>query len=365
MMKGIQLKEIHQALLAAYNPKSLKMMLKFRMDRDLDDLVGEDSMTNMVFELLTLAEEEGWENDLVREAQRYNPGNAELGKIYEKYGFAPKINVIDQGSPLSAVDAKPSSGGLEKIIRSGNPSLDMAVWRTRLSEVEVRICRVDINHAPAGTGILVGPQTVLTNYHVVKDVIEGLRPLSSVTCLFDFKVLVDGTTSAGPRATLSEILSSATPTDGELNGQPEITLPTALELDYALLHLTKAMGSEPTAGAESPSRGWEVLPSTAVNLTPGQGLIIAQHPAGEAMKLSIDTAGVISTNANGSRIRYRNNTEGGSSGSPVFDMLWNYVALHHMGDPAQNHPPQYNQGVVPLSAIRQRITDQGHGDLLG
>ena len=141
-MKGIQLKEIHQALLGAYNPKSLKMMLKFRLDRDLDDLVGEDSMTNMVFELLTLAEEEGWENDLVREAQRHNPGNVELTKIYEKYGFAPKIELVDQGNLLAAVEAKQSSGGLEKIIRGGNPALDMAVWRTRLSEVEVRICLV-------------------------------------------------------------------------------------------------------------------------------------------------------------------------------------------------------------------------------
>jgi V8-like Glu-specific endopeptidase len=139
-----------------------------------------------------------------------------------------------------------------------------------------------------------------------------------------------------------------------------MSLPTPEELDFALLQLGTALGSAPAAGPESPIRGWETLPENPVSLAIDQGLIIAQHPAGEAMKLSVDTAGVISVNQNSSRVRYRNNTEGGSSGSPVFDMLWNLVALHHMGDPAQNHDPEYNQGVIPLSAIRAKIIASGH-----
>ena len=47
------------------------------------------------------------------------------------------------------------------------------------------------------------------------------------------------------------------------------------------------------------------------------------------LKLAPDTEAVLSVNANGTRVRYANNTEPGSSGSPVFDINWNLVALHH------------------------------------
>jgi len=41
-------------------------------------------------------------------------------------------------------------------------------------------------------------------------------------------------------------------------------------------------------------------------------------------------------------------------------MLFNLVALHHLGDPARDgSPPQYNQAVLPLHLIRQKITDAG------
>ena len=81
------------------------------------------------------------------------------------------------------------------------------------------------------------------------------------------------------------------------------------------------------------------------------------------MKLAIDTQSVIGVNANGTRVRYKTNTEGGSSGSPVFDMLWNLSALHHYGDPSYSSPT-YNQGVVPLHLMRLKIEAAGFGDLL-
>lgn len=367
MIPGVLLQELHEALLDAYNKASLRQMLRFRLNRNLDEIVGDGPLRNMMFDLLTLAEEEGWEGELVREAQRFNPGNAALNRIYEQVGWAPQIRLVDHGVEQPAATARASAGGLEKLIRAGNPVLDMAVWRTRLSEVEVRLCRVDLNQAAAGTGILIGPDVVLTNHHVVQAILTGGKPVTSLSCLFDFKVLRDGTVSHGPRIAVAQIVSHASPTQGELAGEPQRTLPTADELDYALLQLTEPIGNAPVVVKvpDAPARGWERLPADPAILRVGQGLMIAQHPAGEAMKLSIDTAAVLAVNANGSRVRYANNTEGGSSGSPVFDLQWNPVALHHLGDPAQGHPPAYNQGVIPLSGIRRRIVDQGLGGLLG
>ena len=85
---------------------------------------------------------------------------------------------------------------------------------------------------------------------------------------------------------------------------------------------------------------------------------------GKPLKLAVDTESVIEMNAIQNRVRYATNTEAGSSGSPVFDLDWNLVALHHFGDPAYDHPPAYNQG-VPIDKIRDRIVKCGRGDALG
>lgn len=92
--------------------------------------------------------------------------------------------------------------------------------------------------------------------------------------------------------------------------------------------------------------------------------MIAQHPDGKPLKLAVDTEAVIGVNAGQTRVRYATNTEPGSSGSPVFDLDWNLVALHHLGDPAYDHPAAYNQG-VPIDKIQARIAIKGKGTALG
>ena len=72
------------------------------------------------------------------------------------------------------------------------------------------------------------------------------------------------------------------------------------------------------------------------------------------MKFAFDTSGVIGMASEGRRIRYRTNTEHGSSGSPCFDIDWTLIALHHMGDPDWKRVPQFNQG-VPIGLIGARI----------
>jgi V8-like Glu-specific endopeptidase len=81
------------------------------------------------------------------------------------------------------------------------------------------------------------------------------------------------------------------------------------------------------------------------------------------MKLALDTQAVIGLNGNGTRIRYRTNTDPGSSGSPVFTMDWDIVALHHYGDPNWQNA-LFNQG-VPIELIRQRIIKDGFENALG
>lgn len=364
MIPGHQIKETVDAFLDGYDKDSLRQMLRFRLSKVLGNIVNDGAkLENVVFELVDIADRQGWDTDLVREGYRANPNNEALLRLYEKYGIAPKIDLTNSGEPLNDIDTKISSPGFQKIIRDDNPSLDINIWRTRLTEIESRVCRIDIDGKPQGTGFLVGPDVVLTNYHVIEDIIANKKNASSVSCLFDYKELSNYKLNPGIRTQLSTeigILIYSPYSSAENASKPDKELPNEDQLDFALLRLDRALGNEP----KQVPRGFELLPLTPVELKEGQGIIIAQHPAGTPMKLVIDTQGVIETNQNKTRIRYKTNTDNGSSGSPVYDMLFNLSALHHYGDPQWKNPI-YNQGILPLHLIRKKIVAAGFGNLLG
>jgi hypothetical protein len=375
MMKGVQFEEVWKALFQSYGRKTLGQMLLTRLDKDLEDIVADGPVKDMAFDLLKTAEMEGWEVDLIREAYRFNAGNdprnvgnPALLKVYEKYGLAPRLSLQDAGKVVPG--AASIADGLEKTIKDRLPAFDFAVFREKMAQVEVRVCKVEIDGRAAGTGFLVGPESVLTNYHVLENVLKGTTPASNVACRFDYKVLADTTRDEGVKVGLhaADWKIDASPcSPAERTRQPDDPPPKPEELDYALVKLARRFGDEPVAprgGSDAPKRGWLTIGSESVAFVSKEPLLIAQHPDGMPLKLAVDTDSVIGMNAGGTRVRYATNTEPGASGSPVFDLSWKLVALHHLGDPAYSHPPSYNQG-VPIDLIRQRITAQGRADALG
>ena len=79
--------------------------------------------------------------------------------------------------------------------------------------------------------------------------------------------------------------------------------------------------------------------------------------------MAIDTEAVVGLVWDGLRLRYRNNTEPGSSGSPVFNFDWQLVALHHAGA-AGVEPVAYNQG-IPIAPIKAWLAKENKLYLLG
>jgi len=359
-LTGKQYEQFWKALLDAYDQNRLQRMLQFRLGKRLDLITAPGTFQDVVFELVRVADMEGWTHQLLLAARESNPGNPTLLAFGQQFGLVP--------------EQTPPRRELEKIIVQTNSFLDIAAWRMSLGEIEGRVCRVEVQKKPYGTGFLLGPDVVMTNYHVVETVIKGKhghKP-DDVALRFDYKRLRDGTTlNPGKEYCLSTTntdwlidYSPYSPVD--LESEPKSGLPKPDELDYALLQVDgspghEAVGEKPEPGA--PPRGWIEIPETEHGFESRTPLFIVQHPKGAPLKLALDTEAVTGVNANGTRVTYRTNTEPGSSGSAVFDQDWNLVALHHSGDP-DSIMPAYNEG-IPVNAIMNLLKERGVDHHLG
>ncbi|MGH2614249.1 MAG: effector-associated domain EAD1-containing protein [Thermomicrobiales bacterium] len=355
-LTGQQFQQFTQALLDAFTYQRLTELVRFRLDDNLARMAMGDDLQEIVFKLIRTAEAEGWTDRLLLAARESNPGNPQLLAFSQQFGLAP---------------ATPPRPELERLIKQTNSFLDIAQWRRRLGEIEAQVCRVEID-APQrrgfGTGFLLGPDVVMTNYHVMQPVIEGQGAQAEhVTLRFDYKRLEDGTTlNPGKTYRLAaEWLIDKSPSSAvDLQPEPKSGAPAPDELDYALLRTAGAPGHDPVGDRpdpESPPRKWVEAPAQPYAFVADTALSIVQHPQGGPLKLALDDDGVIGLNGNGTRVMYKTNTEPGSSGSPCFNSNWELVALHHSGDPnySPGHQPAYNQG-IPFAAILQLLQDRGH-----
>ncbi len=368
MMPGVQFQEVCEALAEAFDDlDALDQMLRFRLSIKRQNIVASGPLDTVAFKLLQKAEAQGWEIDLIQAAFRQVPRNRKLATVYQKYGLAPDANVQVAGA-TAVLAIKATDEGFEGRVKD-LAMVDLGVWREKLSQIEGRVGRVEMNGRAWGTGFLVGPDTLLTNYHVLEKVLTGEAASSAVAVQFDYKVLADGSRWDGTRVGLHPKdwnLDASKYTAAEKARKPDSQAPTEDELDYALVRLERQIGKEsvdPKAGRGVAVRGWVSVPRTDPIFRAKMPLLIAQHPDGSPLKLALDTEAVIGENANHTRVRYATNTEPGSSGSPCFDLSWGLVALHHYGDPAFGHA-KYNQG-IPINLIRERLKRLGKDEALG
>ena len=251
-----------------------------------------------------------------------------------------------------AASGKDSEGpALERVVRPRLPTLEAGVWLDRFEQISRQVCRIEADDAGIGTGFLVGPGAVLTNWHVMRES-RKRRAADRLVCRFDYRQLTGSGVAPGIKVKVESSVDERPCSDAELTADPDEPPPEAGELDYALLQLATAL----------PDRGWLTL-ADPPPVAAGAPLVIVQHPDGEPLKFAIDTDAVIGLVHNGLRLRYHTNTKAGSSGSPCFSLGWDLLALHHLGDPASG-PGTFNQG-VPVGLIRASIESRGHAGLLG
>ncbi|HEY1397426.1 trypsin-like peptidase domain-containing protein [Roseateles sp.] len=303
--------------------------------------------------VVQIASQENWWRELLAAARQARPRDPALAAFAEEFDLSPV--------PIDGNGQRIEPASFEKIVRAGNSMMDVAVWRSRLGEVEACICRVECPPgSPRGTGFLVAPGVVITNYHVVEPLIASKWRRADVALRFDYKVKPDGlSVDAGTVYHLAEdwLIDSSPYSQFDLTANPTGEA-SPEELDYALLAVAGAPGDVLLgAGTNATSRrGWiKVPPATDVPDFNGEkALFIVQHADGKPMQVAMDTEAIEGVFGNGSRLRYSTNTLPGSSGSPCFSSNWHWVALHHSGDPkysAPGQPSRYNQGILVSSIV--------------
>ena len=352
-LSGAQWQQLNVALSHAYpSLDALTMMLRFRCDVALGDIAPPGPLPGVVFKVIESAESQGWTPKLVAGARESNPGNAELAEVAAALGLAV---------------AAPPGPELQVLITQQQGFLNPVTWRERLALLEGQICQISYplgGRTASGTGFLVAPDLVLTNEHVITPLRDDPALVPQVDVRFDYKALDDGTVvSPGAFFKLAQngwLEDWSPPSDVDLLTDQGASVPDAEQLDYALLRVAGAPGDQTlgeTSQPGAPTRGWitELAPPVAADTF----LFILQHPLGKPIAMAGDK--VTAVNGNGTRIRYRTNTEHGSSGAPCFDINWRLAALHHLGDPgyATLNRADYNEG-IPLPAILGLLEQRQH-----
>lgn len=227
--------------------------------------------------------------------------------------------------------------------------IDPAVWRDKLGKLERQICLIRIklqnesDRDITGTGFLVGPDLVMTNYHVVECLFKPkLRENNQdwalpedVTIQFDRVRLPDNRLiRKGVSHTLNidnwrSTCSPDSPADKV--PPPKVKLPKGDELDFAILRLKHPIDEEPAF--DGYPRGYIELPQSP-NQAAKQPLRILHFPEGRWLQMTPDaSARLVGYNANGTRLFYDAPTSPGSSGAPIFDTNWRLVGIHRGGMP--------------------------------
>ncbi len=178
--------------------------------------------------------------------------------------------------------------------------------------------RVDYEGDKIGTAFLVAPDLVLTNAHVVAEI----------------PVFEQGKVRFHVDKSTEQVYYFA----------KQVAQSSTDQLDFALLQL------------QSPVADIQPLTLSTEGAWKNQPANILQYPgiAGGGMQVALRYNAIVHVDA--TRIYYVTDTEGGSSGSPVFNDDWHVIALHRAGIEDDAHRPvkNANQG-VPLTAIEPLI----------
>ena len=254
--------------------------------------------------------------------------------------------VLTEGEPRNAVDGAPrfirnTDDVSEHEALLYHDDLTIQIGRVpglietlqKLVSLSPAICRlvVDIHgRGQHGTGFRIGPDRLLTNWHVLHS--DDTRA-TAVTAEFGYED--DGRGGALAATVIPCNVAS---------------IVTNKEDDWAIISAQQTLADS-----------WPVVRlSEAVAPTQGSAAYIIQHPGGERKRVGFVRNQVSSFDDR--VVHYLTDTQEGSSGSPVFDGQGRLIALHHAGGRPQQvvgkAPVKKNEGIL-ISRIINGLKEQG------
>ncbi len=367
-MTGKQKDDLIQTLKRLFDPFSLQLMLSRRLDKSLLEYSGvyTPHLDNILLTLINRAIQEEWHLKLVEAVVSERPRDAALQKLAIE---------IQNEEDTGWYDRNPAAPQTLQTLLNNHPLLPVQLFIDGMIASKRCVCRIQVilNNGSIkwGTGFLVGSNLVLTNYHVIRDVIDQQAKPEQVTLKFDFylsknNIINPGTDYALDPAT--PVLAHSPYCSFDEEGSPSLKVDWPVDcLDYALLKLKDPAGDHPFGpnvskvlgeGTAFEKRGWLRPSPTARAQCEGGHIIIIQHPDRKPCQVAIGFNMITGCDDKRQRVRYQVNTMGGSSGSPCFDQDFNLIALHNMGD--EYWADKYNQGIL----IENIFTDLKNKNLI-
>lgn len=337
--------DVVNAVLSAFDQPQLSALLRYKGGIILEQEVASLNapFRRVVQDLVTLLDQNGDIDSFLLIALSEKPRNPKLQAVAASRGVlrpgaADTVpDVIATPASAPAVPSAPTDKALEKLVARRSRRIDFGQFQIRLDDIGRRTCLIRTANS-LGTGFLVGPDLVLTNFHVVEDLLTGVQTYDQLVCEFDFntdavqteRVALARQPTVFSRYSNSDLTGSGDPGDNEL--------------DYALLPLADPIGNG--------DRRFYVLDKLPRLLARDDFLFVCQHAQGQMLALAMGT--ITDFPGKALRVRYDVTTDHGSSGSPCFDAELNLVGLHHAADPAAQ--PRYNQAVPTWLIARHAAT---------
>ena len=255
-------------------------------------LTLEGKAINSWFSLLQVANRNAATVDaILAKANEEFPGDEQLMQA-RKHATPPVVKGPDLGAwrENSAAEAR------EKIMGARSTLVPIAYLQTGLerSRAVVRVKRGD---GGSGSGFVTDGNLLITNNHVLPNKDEAAKAIVQ----FNYQQLPGGADAPYEEAMLL----------------PE-TFKTSEADDWSVVSIEGDLLAK-----------WGTIPLSKTAVRIGDNVNIIQHPGGGQKQISI-FANVVMYAGEG-RVQYLTDTLPGSSGSPVFDMQWNVVALHRSG----------------------------------